>query len=101
MSKRRDRFYAQGNILPIPHSNAAYAGTKKFREGTRWGALGDIGELFVKKETFDVYYCPRCGRWTSSSTASVRICVLSEDSEPVAAPDAAKAAWFILNVPPK
>lgn len=39
-----------------------YMGTKKFHEGTRWGALGDIGELFVNKETFDVYCCPRCGR---------------------------------------
>ena len=39
-----------------------YMGTKSFHEGTRWGALGDIGELFVNKETFDVYCCPRCGR---------------------------------------
>jgi hypothetical protein len=39
-----------------------YMGTKKFHEGTRWGALGDIGELFVHKEHFDVYCCPRCGR---------------------------------------
>lgn len=40
----------------------AYAGTKKFHEGTRWGLLGDLGELFVNKETFDVYYCPKCGK---------------------------------------
>lgn len=39
-----------------------YMGTKAFHEGRRWGALGDIGELFVNKETFDVYCCPRCGR---------------------------------------
>lgn len=39
-----------------------YVGSKLFHEGTRWGALGDIGELFVKKERFDVYVCPRCGR---------------------------------------
>lgn len=39
-----------------------YAGTKKFHEGTRWGMLGDIGEFFVNKETFDVYFCPRCGK---------------------------------------
>jgi hypothetical protein len=39
-----------------------YMGTKLFHEGTRWGALGDIGELFVNKEKFDVYCCPRCGR---------------------------------------
>ena len=39
-----------------------YVGTKKFHEGTRWGVLGELGELFVKKEHFDVYVCPRCGR---------------------------------------
>ena len=39
-----------------------YVGTKKFHEGARWGALGELGELFVKKEHFDVYVCPRCGR---------------------------------------
>jgi len=39
-----------------------YVGTKAFHEGTRWGALGDLGELFVKKERFDVYCCPVCGR---------------------------------------
>lgn len=39
-----------------------YAGTKRFHEGTRWGLLGDIGELFVNKETFDVYHCPKCGK---------------------------------------
>jgi ribosomal protein L40E len=38
-----------------------YVGSKRFHEGTRWGALGDIGELFVKKERFDVSVCPRCG----------------------------------------
>jgi phage FluMu protein Com len=39
-----------------------YAGTKKFHEGTRWGILGDLGELFVNKEQFAVYFCPRCGK---------------------------------------
>ena len=39
-----------------------FMGTKKFHEGTRWGAIGDLGELFVNKERFDVYCCPRCGR---------------------------------------
>ena len=39
-----------------------YVGTKAFHEGTRWGVLGDLGELFVKKERLDFYYCPRCGR---------------------------------------
>jgi hypothetical protein len=39
-----------------------YMGTKAFHEGTRWGILGDLGELFVNKERLDVYRCPRCGR---------------------------------------
>lgn len=39
-----------------------YVGTKHFHEGKRWGVLGDLGELFVNKERFDVYCCPRCGR---------------------------------------
>ena len=39
-----------------------YVGTRDFHEGTRWGVLGELGELFVNKEHFDVYVCPRCGR---------------------------------------
>jgi hypothetical protein len=42
-------------------SALTFMGTKAFHEGTRWGALGDIGELFVSKESFEVYHCPRCG----------------------------------------
>ena len=50
--------------LTCPRCNEclSYVGTKKFHEGTRWGVLGDLGELFVNKERFDVYCCPRCGR---------------------------------------
>ena len=39
-----------------------HVGTKRFHEGTNWGAFGELGELFVKRERFDVYVCPRCGR---------------------------------------
>ncbi len=39
-----------------------YVGTKAFHEGTRWGVLGDLGELFVNKQKLDFYFCPRCGR---------------------------------------
>ena len=39
-----------------------YVGTHDFHEGTRWGVLGELGELFVNKQRFDVYVCPRCGR---------------------------------------
>lgn len=41
--------------------NLEYKGTKSFHEGTRWWALGELGELFVNKEQYDVYYCPTCG----------------------------------------
>jgi hypothetical protein len=44
------------------NSKLDYIGTKSFHEGTRWGILGDLGELFVHKERFDVYCCPGCGR---------------------------------------
>jgi len=39
-----------------------YMGTKKFHEGKNWGVLGELGELFVNKQHFDVYMCGRCGR---------------------------------------
>ena len=38
-----------------------HAGTRRFHEGTNWGVLGELGELFVKRERFDVYACPGCG----------------------------------------
>ena len=39
-----------------------HLGTKSFHEGTNWGFFGELGELFVKRDRFDVYACPRCGR---------------------------------------
>ena len=41
-----------------------FVGTKKFHEGSRAAPffLGEVGELFVKREHFDVYVCSRCGR---------------------------------------
>lgn len=44
------------------HSQLKYVGTKRFHEGARWGVLGDLGELFVNREGFEVFVCPRCGR---------------------------------------
>jgi hypothetical protein len=38
-----------------------YVGEKSFREGSNWGALGELGHLFEKQAAFDVYVCPRCG----------------------------------------
>jgi predicted nucleic-acid-binding Zn-ribbon protein len=47
---------------PRCETDLAFVGTKAFHEGTRWGFLGELGELFVNKEQFDVYVCKRCGR---------------------------------------
>jgi predicted nucleic-acid-binding Zn-ribbon protein len=38
-----------------------FVGTKRFHEGADGGFIGG-GELFVNRESFDVYVCPRCGR---------------------------------------
>ena len=47
---------------PRCETDLAHVGAKSFHEGTRWGFLGEVGELFVNRERFDVYLCPRCGR---------------------------------------
>lgn len=47
---------------PRCQTELTFVGTKGFHEGTRWGLLGDLGELFVNKQHFDVYVCNRCGR---------------------------------------
>ncbi len=39
-----------------------YSGEYKFHEGTRIGALGSLFELFVNRESFDLYLCPKCGK---------------------------------------
>ena len=51
-------------LCPRCETRLDYVGTKKFHEGSRAMPflLGEIGELFVKREHFDVYVCPRCGR---------------------------------------
>lgn len=33
-----------------------------FHEGMRFGVFGNIFELFVNKEKFDLYICPKCGK---------------------------------------
>ncbi|MCB1093119.1 MAG: hypothetical protein KDL87_16390 [Verrucomicrobiae bacterium] len=43
-------------------SRLEYAGTKRFHEGSRLGVFGDLAELFVKRESYDVYFCPTCGK---------------------------------------
>ena len=49
-------------VCPRCTQALAYVGRKRFHEGTNWGFFGEVGELFVKREHFDVYVCPRCGR---------------------------------------
>lgn len=39
-----------------------YSGNYKFHEGTRIGVLGSVFELFVNREIFDLYLCPKCGK---------------------------------------
>jgi uncharacterized protein YbaR (Trm112 family) len=51
-------------VCPTCHVDLNYVGMRDFHEGTRWGALGELGGLFVNKEHFDVYVCTRCGRVT-------------------------------------
>lgn len=39
-----------------------FKGNYKFHEGTRTGVFGDLFELFENRESFDIYYCPECGK---------------------------------------
>jgi hypothetical protein len=51
-------------LCPSCRVTLDFIGTKKFHEGSRAAPflLGEIGELLVNRETFDVYLCSRCGR---------------------------------------
>lgn len=39
-----------------------YSGKYKFHEGARVGLLGNIFEIFLNRESFDLYLCPKCGK---------------------------------------
>jgi hypothetical protein len=39
-----------------------FLGIRNFHEGARWGVLGDLAELLVRTEGFEVYLCSGCGR---------------------------------------
>lgn len=39
-----------------------FSGRYKFHEGTKMGILGNLFELFVNREAFDLYICPKCGK---------------------------------------
>lgn len=43
--------------VPLVHQ-----GSRKFHEGSSWGAIGDLGHLFTNKESFDLYICPSCSK---------------------------------------
>jgi hypothetical protein len=36
-------------------------GERSFREGSNWGAFGELGHLFEKQAAFGVYVCQRFG----------------------------------------
>ena len=44
------------------HIPMSFNGNFRFHEGTRIGALGDLFELFTNRESFDLYFCPNCGK---------------------------------------
>lgn len=39
-----------------------YSGNFKFHEGMKTGFFGNLFELFVNRETFDLFLCPKCGK---------------------------------------
>ena len=39
-----------------------YSGHYKFHEGVKTGVFGNIFEIFVNREKFDLYLCPKCGK---------------------------------------
>ncbi|MCK3683433.1 hypothetical protein [Maribellus sp. YY47] len=39
-----------------------FSGRYDFHEGARLGAWGNLFELFVNAERFDLYACPKCGK---------------------------------------
>jgi Zn finger protein HypA/HybF involved in hydrogenase expression len=39
-----------------------FSGQYKFHEGTRVGVLGNLFEIFLNREKFDLYMCPKCGK---------------------------------------
>jgi Zn finger protein HypA/HybF involved in hydrogenase expression len=39
-----------------------FSGNYKFHEGAKTGFFGNIFELFVNREKFDLYLCPKCGK---------------------------------------
>lgn len=40
----------------------SFNGNYRFHEGTRMGVFGNAFELFTNRESFDLYFCPQCGK---------------------------------------
>ncbi len=58
----QDQLKKQINCLRCNDVPMHFTGNYQFHEGTRFGAMGNLLELFVNKETFDLYVCPKCGK---------------------------------------
>ena len=39
-----------------------FSGEYKFHEGTRAGVFGNLFELLIKRQKFELYICPKCGK---------------------------------------
>ncbi|MDO8898649.1 MAG: hypothetical protein Q7V19_13450 [Bacteroidales bacterium] len=39
-----------------------FSGQYKFHEGAKVGVLGNLFEIFLNREKFDLYMCPKCGK---------------------------------------
>ncbi|SHI42860.1 hypothetical protein SAMN04487911_10241 [Arenibacter nanhaiticus] len=39
-----------------------YSGIYKFHEGNKTGLWGNVFEIFVNRESFDLYLCHKCGK---------------------------------------
>lgn len=39
-----------------------FSGNYKFHEGFPTGVFGAVWEVFVNRESFDLYLCPKCGK---------------------------------------
>lgn len=39
-----------------------FSGNYKFHEGSNLGFLGNLFEVLINRESFDIYVCPKCGK---------------------------------------
>jgi len=48
-------------ICPRCECEKQYLGTKRLKDGAQFGIFGELAQVFVNREKFDVYACPKCG----------------------------------------